>query len=72
MLPSDLNYGFGPLLVDHVNGIYFFGKDRIKEVIRRNAGLDAEGIRKAIFSAVENFRGKEAQEDDVTLVVAKL
>jgi serine phosphatase RsbU (regulator of sigma subunit) len=48
-----------------------FGKDRIKEVSRRNAGLDAEGIRRAIFNAVENFRGKAPQEDDVTLVVAK-
>ena len=48
-----------------------FGKDRIKEVIRRNAGLDAEGIRRAIFHAVENFRGKAPREDDVTLVVAK-
>ena len=54
-----------------MNGIYFFGKDRIKEVIRRNVDLDAEGIRRAIFNAVEDFRGKAAQEDDVTLVVAK-
>ena len=48
-----------------------FGKDRIKEVIRRNAGLDAEGIRRAIFNAVENFRGKAPQEDDITLVVVR-
>jgi sigma-B regulation protein RsbU (phosphoserine phosphatase) len=59
------------LPADPVNGIYLFGKDRIKEVIRRNAGLDAEGIRRAIFNAVENFRGKAPQEDDITLVVAK-
>jgi len=48
-----------------------FGKDRIKEVIRRNASLDAEGIRRAMFTAVEDFRGKAPREDDVTLVVAK-
>jgi sigma-B regulation protein RsbU (phosphoserine phosphatase) len=48
-----------------------FGKDRIKEVISRNAGLDAEGIHRAIFNEVEIFRGKEPQEDDVTVVVAK-
>jgi serine phosphatase RsbU (regulator of sigma subunit) len=48
-----------------------FGKDRIKEVIRRNADLDADGIRRAIFAAVEDFRGKAPREDDVTLVVAK-
>ena len=48
-----------------------FGRDRIKEVIRRNADLDAEGIRKAMFTAVEDFRGKAPREDDVTLVIAK-
>jgi serine phosphatase RsbU (regulator of sigma subunit) len=48
-----------------------FGKNRIKAVIRRNAGRDAEGIRGAIFTAVENFRGKAPREDDLTLVVAK-
>ena len=48
-----------------------FGKDRIKEVIRRNADLDAEGIRRAMFTAVEDFRGRAPREDDVTLVVAK-
>jgi sigma-B regulation protein RsbU (phosphoserine phosphatase) len=48
-----------------------FGKDRIKEVIRRNAGLDADGIRRAMFTAVEDFRGKAPQEDDITLVVSK-
>jgi serine phosphatase RsbU (regulator of sigma subunit) len=49
-----------------------FGKDRIKEVIRRNAGLPAEGIRTAITAAVDAFRGKTPQEDDITLVVLKL
>ena len=48
-----------------------FGKDRIKEVIRRNAHLDAGGIRRAMFTAVEDFRGRASREDDVTLVVAK-
>ena len=48
-----------------------FGRDRIKEVIRRNADRDAEGIRKAMFTAVEDFRGKAPREDDVTLVIAK-
>jgi sigma-B regulation protein RsbU (phosphoserine phosphatase) len=48
-----------------------FGRDRIKEVIRRNAGMDAEGIRRAIFTEVEDYRGKAPREDDITLVVAK-
>ena len=48
-----------------------FGKDRIKEVIRRNADLDADGIHRAVIDAVEDFRGKAPREDDVTLVVVK-
>jgi serine phosphatase RsbU (regulator of sigma subunit) len=48
-----------------------FGKIRFKEVVRKNAGLEAEGIRKAVFEAVTEFRGDEPQEDDITLVVLK-
>jgi predicted ATPase/serine phosphatase RsbU (regulator of sigma subunit)/tRNA A-37 threonylcarbamoyl transferase component Bud32 len=48
-----------------------FGKDRFKAVVRENAGLEAEGLRKAVFQAVTEFRGTEPQEDDITLVVLK-
>ena len=48
-----------------------FGKARFKEVVRKNAGLEAEGIRKAVFEAVSEYRGDQAQEDDITLVVLK-
>ena len=48
-----------------------FGKDRFKKVVRKNAGLETEGIRKAVFEAVTDFRGDEPQEDDITLVVLK-
>ena len=48
-----------------------FGKDRVKEIIRRYAGLGAEGIRLAVIDAVGAFRGKAQQEDDITLVVLK-
>ena len=48
-----------------------FGKARFKEVVRKNAGLEAEGIRKAVFEAVTEYRGDEPQEDDITLVVLK-
>ena len=48
-----------------------FGKVRFKEVIRRNAGLEAEGLRRAVFDAVTEFRSSEPQEDDITLVVIK-
>ena len=48
-----------------------FGKTRFKDVVRHTAGLEAEGIRKAVFEAVTDYRGAEAQEDDITLVVLK-
>ena len=48
-----------------------FGKTRFKELVRQNAGLEAEGIRKAVFEAVTEFRGDEPQEDDITLVILK-
>ena len=48
-----------------------FGKARFKAIVRQNAALEAEGIRKAVMEAVSSFRGNEPQEDDITLVVLK-
>ena len=48
-----------------------FGKARFKAVVRQNAGLEAEGLRKAVFEAVTEFRETEPQEDDITLVILK-
>jgi serine phosphatase RsbU (regulator of sigma subunit) len=48
-----------------------FGKERFKEIVRKNADLEAEGIRKAIFDTVTEYRGDEPQEDDITLVIIK-
>jgi sigma-B regulation protein RsbU (phosphoserine phosphatase) len=48
-----------------------FGKNRFKDVIRRNADLGAEGLHKAIIDAVTTFQGEAQQEDDITLVVLK-
>jgi sigma-B regulation protein RsbU (phosphoserine phosphatase) len=48
-----------------------FGKNRFKDVIRRNADLVAEGLHAAIIDAVTTFQGEAQQEDDITLVVLK-
>lgn len=48
-----------------------FGRDRVKEIIRRYTDLGAEGIRLAIIDAITAFRGEAQQEDDITLVVLK-
>ena len=55
----------------HNNKGDLFGKERFKEVIRHNAGLKAEAILNAVVEAVRSFRGDAAQNDDITLVVAK-
>jgi sigma-B regulation protein RsbU (phosphoserine phosphatase) len=49
-----------------------FGKDRLKEVIRRHAGQSARDILLAVHAAAEEFRGDLKQEDDLTIVVVKL
>ncbi len=49
-----------------------FGKDRFKAIIRQNAELTAEGVRRAIIEAVKNFLQGAPQEDDITLVVVKV
>ena len=59
------------ILEAHNKNGEMFGRDRIKEIMRRYAGLGAEGIRLAIIDAVTAFRGEAHQEDDITLVVLK-
>ncbi|MDH4011908.1 MAG: SpoIIE family protein phosphatase, partial [Desulfobacterales bacterium] len=59
------------LLEAHDEKGEMFGRNRVKEIIRRYAGLGAEGIRLAIIDAVTAFRGEAHQEDDITLVVLK-
>jgi phosphoserine phosphatase RsbU/P len=49
-----------------------FGKDRLKEVIRRHAGQSARDILLEVHTAAEEFRGELKQEDDLTIVVIKL
>jgi serine phosphatase RsbU (regulator of sigma subunit) len=49
-----------------------FGDDRLVQVLSDNADLDASGIRNKLLAELNAFRGDAAQEDDVTLVVAKV
>ena len=68
----------GNILVLTTDGIFetrrhreMFGRQRFMEVVRRNHHLDAVGIRDAVLAAIDDFRGRTRQEDDVTLVVIK-
>lgn len=49
-----------------------FGKDALRQVIRRHARGSAEDIRRAITDALADFRRSQPQEDDITLVVIKV
>lgn len=47
-----------------------YGKDRLRECIRRNAHRSAREIINAVFEDVHSFSGRRAQ-DDLTMVVVK-
>jgi PAS domain S-box-containing protein len=49
-----------------------YGIERFCEVIRRHADLNAKNILEAVFADIKNFTLGARQEDDITLVVAKV
>jgi len=49
-----------------------FGKEPLKDIIRRNAAASADDIMNEILTALEHFRQGKEPEDDVTLVVIKM
>lgn len=48
-----------------------FGEERLIDLVRRHAGLDAPGLLEAIVSAVKDHSGAD-QFDDLTLIVARV
>ena len=70
----------GDVLVLHSDGIYesrnesgeIYGLERLEQTIAAQPhDATAEALRDAIVRDVESFRGSAAQEDDVTVVVAR-
>ncbi|MBT8366652.1 MAG: serine/threonine-protein phosphatase [Deltaproteobacteria bacterium] len=49
-----------------------FGKERLQQVIHTNSRESARTIVLSVLNAVEEFRGRGEQEDDLTLVITKL
>jgi len=49
-----------------------FGKKRLQQAIHTNSGESARTIVLSVLDAVEEFRGKGEQEDDLTLVITKI
>jgi sigma-B regulation protein RsbU (phosphoserine phosphatase) len=49
-----------------------FGKEALMEIIRNNKTASARQIVDTVTEALERFRGDEAPEDDITMVVIKV
>ncbi len=70
----------GQILVVGTDGVWetrnaaeeMFGKERVRDLVRRHASRDARHIREAILAAVRSFMGDRRAEDDITLMVVKL
>ena len=70
----------GDVFVLHSDGIYetrnaggeSYGIERLARFIREHATADAESLRDAIVQDVNAYRGAVEQDDDVTVVVARV
>jgi sigma-B regulation protein RsbU (phosphoserine phosphatase) len=49
-----------------------FGKNRFKEIIRRNAAAGADDILNAVYNEINQFTEGHKTEDDITLVIIKV
>jgi sigma-B regulation protein RsbU (phosphoserine phosphatase) len=70
----------GQILIAGTDGIWearnasgeLFGKKRLQHVVHTNSRESSRTILLSVLDAVEEFRGKGAQEDDLTLVIVKI
>jgi sigma-B regulation protein RsbU (phosphoserine phosphatase) len=77
---GDTDIGTGQIIAIGTDGIWeasdreknHYGIERFSEVIRRHADLNAKDILEAVFADIRNFTLGARQEDDITLVVAKV
>jgi sigma-B regulation protein RsbU (phosphoserine phosphatase) len=49
-----------------------FGKERLRSIIRNNAGADAGTILSAVYDELQRFTLGQKTEDDITLVIIKV
>jgi len=69
----------GQILVIGTDGVWearshmdeMFGRERVKDLIRKNAAYSSDGISASIIDAIKTFQGSAKQEDDITLLVIK-
>jgi phosphoserine phosphatase RsbU/P len=70
----------GQIIIIGTDGIWetrnrrgeMFGKKRLMHLIRQHAEASAQAIVIAVLDAVEEFRGHDEAEDDITLMVVKV
>lgn len=71
--------GPGSIILAATDGVWetidssgeFFGKHRLRDIIRANRERTADEIAKAVVQAADDFRGHDRPADDVTIVVVK-
>jgi sigma-B regulation protein RsbU (phosphoserine phosphatase) len=74
------NLSAGQLLLIGTDGIWetqsesgeMFGKERVVDFIKKHARLPAADLTGLLINRLETFRGSNRQEDDITLIVAKV
>ena len=49
-----------------------YGKERLYELIRKNASLEASKISELLHKELDSFRGSVSQDDDVTFVIVRV
>jgi sigma-B regulation protein RsbU (phosphoserine phosphatase) len=69
----------GQILVIGTDGIWearndmgeMFGRNRLKDLIRKYAAHSSDSISTSVINAIKTFQGSARQEDDITLLVIK-
>jgi PAS domain S-box-containing protein len=77
---AEAGIGVGQIIAIGTDGIWeafdrqknCYGLERFREAIRRNAALNAKEILEAVLADIKTFTLGARQEDDITLVIAKV
>jgi len=48
-----------------------FGRERLKDLVRKNAEYPSDAISDAIINLIKTFQSSAGQEDDITLLIIK-
>ena len=80
-VPSrEISFSKGDVFLRHSDGVYesqnaageSYGLERLARLLSSAGATTASAIRDAIVRDVETFRGGARQEDDITVVVARV